>query len=71
MVSKLKKMRNKFKIMSKLKMEAYMKREMKKKIKRRKKIKKYKYPRCLTQESIKQFKETSSSTWSLMISKRG
>jgi ribosomal protein S13 len=71
MESKLRKMVNKFKTMSKLKMVAYIKGEMKKKIKRRKKVKRYKSQRHHTQESIMQFKETTLSTWFLVISKKG
>jgi gas vesicle protein len=60
-VSKLKKMRNKFKIKIKLKKMTYIKWEMKKKIKKRRMTRRFKQQRRHIQESIKQFKEITPS----------
>jgi hypothetical protein len=70
MRNKLKKKKIKFKTMSHLKMMALIKGEMKL-IKKRRMSKRFKIKNHLTQESTKQFNETTLSTPSLVTFKRG
>jgi hypothetical protein len=70
MRNKLKKKKIKFKTMSHLKMMALIKGEIKL-IKKRRMSKRFKIKNHLTQESTKQFNETTLSTPSLVTFKRG